>query len=413
MPESEVLRRLVSSGIIHHNFDQAMKTKNIMAICASVIFFIAGLDSASAQIWFPTTAPSNNWTSVTASADGSRLVAVSGNGFIYTSSNYGSTWVSNTAPTTNWAAVAGSADGTKLVATGNDEVFTNAGTTWTVAFSQPSEEFAFVTSSADGIKLVTASSVVDAHGVPPLFVSTNSGVTWTNAYSSSYSQPWVALTSSADGNKLAAAVQSEFTPSTNGTIYTSTNGGATWMENNVPYQVVYTSLSCSADGSELLAANSGGLLISTNAGSSWMVLTNAPSISEIACSTNGRILFGLGNNQIYSSANAGASWITNDAPLTNWAAIAVSANGTRAVAVVSGGGIYVLQPPPQVVLTNAGKKVILFWPTNYTGFGLQQSTNLATTNWIAVTNVPAVTNSFYQITLPTTNRQLFFRLKSP
>jgi hypothetical protein len=387
--------------------------RSALLICAAVIFTITTVNSASAQIWFQTGAPSNAWASVASSADGNRLVAVSGNGLIYTSTNYGSTWLSNNAPSNNWTAVACSADGTKLVASGGYDVYTNAGTTWAMAFAQPPEGLTLVASSADGTKLVTASSIIDIHTVPILYASTNSGAKWTNAKASSFTQPWVALTISADGNKFAGAVQSEFTGLTNGIIYTSTNGSSTWMTNAAPSQVFYTCLSSSVNGNELLAANSGGLLITTNAGSGWMVLSNAPPMNQIACSTNGRVVFGLGNGQIYSSINTGATWITNTAPLTNWVAIAVSAHGDRGVAAVSGGGIYILQPYPQLSLTNAAKKILILWPTNYSGFGLQQSTNLATTNWFAVTNVPAISNGLYQINLPTTNRQLFFRLKSP
>ena len=37
----------------------------------------------------------------------------------------------------------------------------------------------------------------------------------------------------------------------------------------------------------------------------------------------------------------------------------------------------------------------------------------AATNWLAVTNLPVVTNQSFQVTLPSTNRQDFFRLQSP
>lgn len=379
---------------------------------AVLIFLVSIPDSGRAQVWFQTTAPSNNWSSVACSADGSRLVAASGNGFIYTSMDYGSTWVSNSAPGSNWTAVASSANGTMLAASGSYGIFTNSGTTWNEAFSEPYQGFTILASSADGTKLLTAGSIVDLHGVPALFVSTNVGVTWSNTDNSSFSQPWVAVASSADGNVLVAAVQNEFTFLTNGAVYISTNAGAAWMTNNAPTQVFYTSLSCSTNGSEVLAATSGGLFMTTNAGSSWTILSNAPPLSQIACSANGCVLFGLGSNWIYSSVDAGADWTTNDAPLANWAAIAISADGSHAAAAVSGGGIYVLQPLPQLNLTSSSNNMTAYWPTGYVGFGLQQTTNLSAPNWLAITNVPTASNGLYQITLPATNTQLFLRLKS-
>jgi hypothetical protein len=61
------------------------------------------------------------------SADGMKVVATGGPnlsfpsvvGGIYTSADSGSTWVSNSAPVTNWSCVSSSADGCKLVAAVN------------------------------------------------------------------------------------------------------------------------------------------------------------------------------------------------------------------------------------------------------------------------------------------------------
>ena len=54
------------------------------------------------------------------------------------------------------------------------------------------------------------------------------------------------------------------------------------------------------------------------------------------------------------------------------------------------------------------------WLTNNsTGFNLQQNTNLASTNWLTVTNQRVVTNQSYQVIVSATNHQNFFRLKSP
>jgi hypothetical protein len=145
-----------------------------------------------------------------------------------------------------------------------------------------------------------------------------------------------------------------------------------------------------------------------------LVTTLTAAISKIACSTNGNVWFGAGTNngQIYSSLTAGAGWITNNAPRTNWIAIAVSKDGNRAVAAVAGGGIYTLLPPP-LSITAATNKVSIFWTTNEIGFGLQQNTNLATANWVAVTNDPVIANAFYQVSLPATNHPQFFRLAAP
>jgi hypothetical protein len=158
------------------------------------------------------------------------------------------------------------------------------------------------------------------------------------------------------------------------------------------------------------------LFASANAGTSWAQVLNVPGpVNRIACSTNGNLWFAVSSNnaQIYSSPNAGATWITNNSDAVNWSAIAVSADGKRGVATSANGGIYVLRFPLNA--TRATTNVSLFWPTNYAvfGFGPEQNTNLAGTNWHAVTTTPTVNNANYQVTLPATNRQLFFRLSSP
>src|SRR5580658_441020 len=73
-------------------------------------------DPANAQSWNQTMAPSNYWTSIVASADGTRLAALAGSA-CYVSINAGTTWSSNAFPTTvNGSILAASADGMHLVA---------------------------------------------------------------------------------------------------------------------------------------------------------------------------------------------------------------------------------------------------------------------------------------------------------
>jgi hypothetical protein len=71
-------------------------------------------------------------------------------------------------------------------------------------------------------------------------------------------------------------------------------------------------------------------------------------------------------------------------------------------------------PPPVLNINVSARQAFLTWLTNNSaGFNLQQNTNLASTNWLAVTNQPVVTNQSYQVIVSSTNRQDFFRLKSP
>ena len=60
----------------------------------------------------------HNWTAATISADGSTLAATAGGGgYIYVSTDGGTTWVAQTSPgVPNWSALASSTDGSKLIA---------------------------------------------------------------------------------------------------------------------------------------------------------------------------------------------------------------------------------------------------------------------------------------------------------
>ena len=60
-------------------------------------------------------------------------------------------------------------------------------------------------------------------------------------------------------------------------------------------------------------------------------------------------------------------------------------------------------------LTNSA--VAVSWPSSATGFALQANTNLTSTNWVTVTNLPVVVNGKNTITNETTNNATFYRLR--
>ena len=144
---------------------------------------------------------SKNWVSVASSSDGTKLVALVGNGQIYTSSDTGSTWKARDSAR-NWISVASSSDGTKLVA-----------------------------------------AVFNGN----LYTSTDSGQTWTSRDGIRY---WTAVASSSDGVKLVATENGNYA---SGYLYTSTDSGVTWSQNSGAGQLYFTSIASSADGVNLIA----------------------------------------------------------------------------------------------------------------------------------------------------------------
>jgi large repetitive protein len=66
---------------------------------------------------------------------------------------------------------------------------------------------------------------------------------------------------------------------------------------------------------------------------------------------------------------------------------------------------------PNLQLTRSGSNNIVRWPAWAIEYQLQSNTNLSTTNWIAVTNLPALNGYDQAVTNSSTARTLFFRLK--
>lgn len=101
----------------------------LVATTADLIF----ISTDSGSIWTQVNLP-GMWTSVASSADGLRLVVVAEGGYIYTSSNGGTTWSNaNNAGRRGWYAVASSSDGSKLAAGADqDDIYTSSdsGLTW-------------------------------------------------------------------------------------------------------------------------------------------------------------------------------------------------------------------------------------------------------------------------------------------
>jgi uncharacterized repeat protein (TIGR03803 family) len=68
-------------------------------------------------------------------------------------------------------------------------------------------------------------------------------------------------------------------------------------------------------------------------------------------------------------------------------------------------------PQPQLTIIPSGPYMILTWPTNYSGFTLQSSTNLGSSAvWSTNSAVPVVVNEHYAVTNSTSGTQQFYRL---
>ncbi len=68
--------------------------------------------------------------------------------------------------------------------------------------------------------------------------------------------------------------------------------------------------------------------------------------------------------------------------------------------------------PPSLQISRSGSQVLISWPTNATGFGLQSSdTLLPAANWASEPTPPALVGDQNVVTLEVSVGAKFFRLK--
>jgi hypothetical protein len=164
------------------------------------------------------------------------------------------------------------------------------------------------------------------------------------------------------------------------------------------------------------------MYISRDSGSTWTPhLQDGPWWNSIACSADARRLAAAHNNAytggIWLSADSGASWDEGFAPGTTiWQCLACSADGTRVVGA-RGGGIYIcqlFQSPFLRVRRPDNISLLLEWAVPVSNFVLQQSPAAANPAWTDVPVTPnlVVSRLSYQVTVPVTEQNTFYRLVS-
>lgn len=281
-----------------------------------------------------------DWSSIAGSSDGTKLVAgVSNGGYLYTSTDSGTTWTARTGPGSNyWTSVASSSDGTKLLASYGTGIpgsylyrSTDSGATWTqVTAAGQRQSWSVVASSADGTKLYAGACF------SYLYRSTDSGATWapiTSLGNRCWSAGGIAMSSG--GTKVAVTVE--------GSLQTSTDSGVTWTDRGST--AYWISVAMSSDGSKMLIAGYDDYLhFSTDGGFSLVPLTNSGTrywISTAISSNGSRMAAGVDeqndyNNPtgyIYTSIDGGNNWQEEATPgAGSWRALTMSANGLKLAA---------------------------------------------------------------------------------
>jgi len=273
----------------------------------------------------------------------------------------------------------------------------------------------------------TAGGAYSGYPYPSLQSWSNFGLKWTVA--------WFGLLDSSN-HATAPANMNSLCISSNGTIVAEAeDGGIIRVSNNSGVDMYlsdaptnnWVGLVCSQDGSNMVAvASTGVVMVSTNSGIHWILRTNTPPLNFqcLAGSWDAqKLVAGTSRNvfnvPVYVSSDFGVTWTAANTPDEFfWYKVASSADGNHLAASGSDGYIYTWTfngPPPVPQLTHflAGNNSVLTWPASGGGnFVLQQSSSLSAPNWANVF-WPIITNGTnYQVTVPISAGNSFFRLKA-
>ena len=277
---------------------------------------------------------SRSWKAIASSRDGTKLVAISNIGRIYTSTDAGASWTQRESAR-EWYAVTSDADGVNLAAVvrfGRIYTSQDSGVTWTPRAVNAT--WWSIDSSDDGSHLAAVGNS------SRVYLSTDYGVTWTQR---EQSRGWYSICSSSDGSRLAAVVW-------NGQIFTSADSGATWSarESQRPWRAITTS----SDGSKLAAiAEKGRIYTSSDFGLTWTARENNRRWQDIDSSADGATLAAVvENGRVFISRDAGVTWAPRESA-RDWRAITVSRDASTVAAVGNLTQIYISTPMPAQVLT--------------------------------------------------------------
>ena len=268
----------------------------------------------------------------------------------------GQRWTPRMAPM-QWHAVASSQDGQVLVAAdnpGNLRVSSDAGASWTVGNSPTGQAWASVVVKTTPYPFPSAGAVsmVAVSTGGGMYRSVDRGMTWsqlasTDAGVALNGREWQSVSSDQTGNVVAAAIL-------NGPIYRTGNPKSTtdWQAGTLEGSSTalvrpWRALAASADAGVMVAASDNGeVYVSTTAGLTWAlrnVIIGGRSVTSawhsVAISDDGNTIAiaGRANSALYVSRDRGLTWVQTPAPIGDYTALAMSADGQVIGATLTNG----------------------------------------------------------------------------
>ena len=372
-----------------------------------------------------TLTPFAYWSSVVCSGDGRVVAASDTTGAIYISTNSGALWMPITplrsgTNSQSFIGLALTPDASTLVAfiAGASYSSHDLGVTWRTN-SLPAGGAVL---SADGTKWVCSTSGADPGGLIPggIYVSMDAGASW--QLTSAPVTNWTSIALSRDGTRLVAVFNKN-------QVYVSSDSGLTWTNriatsptNSLAF------IACSSDGNKFVAIGNGIVCVSTNTGETWDNTGTTPDhlVGPMTASEDVNTLALIsedGNGEIFSSTNSGATWDQRVPKIAGEpyssglipADIALSSNGSRLLAALYPGYIFSSPLPPAVLsFYQDMNHLVLSWPSNQIDFVLESAPSLSQSAvWTAVTNGIFGGDFQYFVTNAMGTASTFYRLHKP
>jgi hypothetical protein len=310
----------------------------------------AGIPQANPYAKFTITnraSGSNVWKGIDSSSDGTKLFAVTAGKQLSYSTNSGATWALKTGNTAkSYQDVATSADGTKVAVAVNGPGYiwtsSDSGTTLTQRSAAGNQSWSALDMSADGKVIVAGYNSSTDITKSGWAISTDGGVTW--KFNTSIYQNWDSIKVSADGKTIVGIGRDE--RSDEGSLVISTDGGTTMKSLGYDF---WEGVSISADGTKVIANGDSGVYRITD-GKTLQKITTLPAATsdqsgylDSAQDADGSVIsivaYRTGGNALITSTDSGQTWTTR-ATGAYTGLMTISADGTKMAGTLTSSTIY-------------------------------------------------------------------------
>ena len=263
-------------------------------------------------------------------SNGENIFVGSGSVNLYGSADNGSTWNAVTNGISGMVTMLDASNGNLFAVTANGVYLSNNnGATWSLQNNGLPSNFAGQSIFADGDTLFSG-------GYYEVFYSVNKGSTWT-ARNTGFPPNARVQSFAKKGNTVFAG--------TNGYgLYKTTNNGLNWSLTGIGgQQVPFSEVeSVYVFDSKVYASFSGTLYVSSDNGATWTTATNGLNGAYVNCITHrgGTLLVGTYTG-IFHSLDGGSTWVNLNANLTNPAISHIGFNSSKIFICAQNVAIYV------------------------------------------------------------------------